>query len=748
MRRTYLACLLASASVTILAAPAFAADAPPPQQTSTTVGEVVVTAEKRAEPLKDIPMSVTALAGGALDKLNDTNFADYAALVPGLSLESVGPGETRLTLRGQNAGGVGSTVAVYVDESPFGSSTALLNGSILAGNFDPWDMHGIEVLRGPQGTLYGANSEGGLLKFVTNAPVLGNYSAAVEASDEDIDGGGNGWSIKGMANIPLGDKAAVRITAFDQDLPGWVNDPNLGLKDANKATKVGGRISVLFNPTDNFSVRLTAIAQDIKANATPAEDIDPFTNQPVNGENNQTRFLKERSGFKYQNYNATLNWNLGFANLTSTTSYGILDQTSFSDDTSAVLIPPTTTLGEFLDANFGGNLGGGFVNDTYLKKFTEEVRLTSPSGGKFEWQIGGYYTHEKAALSQNLQAFDLPSGALDPSLPDLEIISLDSTYTEWAGFASGTYHFSPQFDIQAGGRYSSNKQSVTESISGALAGNQSFSTPSSGNVFTYSIAPQWHVDANTMIYARLATGFRPGGPNALPPAAPPDVEREYGADSTINYELGIRSTQMDGRLSIDVAVFHVDWKNIQILQVVDNFGINANGGKARSQGVEWTIGLVPVEGLRLTWDGAYTDAILTSQAPAIGGAPGDPLPWAPKWSTALDAEYDWNLTDNFRAFVGGTWAYVGSRSTDFGSAALPDGTFLTPSGQATLSSYDTLALRAGIERDNWRIQLYGKNLGDARGITAYGAGGTPNLNGELGVIQPRTFGVTVSAKFN
>ena len=139
---------------------------------------IVVTAEKREESLKESPWAITALSGNALDDLQARDFSDYAALVPGLSLNTPQPGQTRLTLRGQNAGGVGSTVAVYLDESPFGSSTALLNGAVNTGDFDTWDMKRIEVLRGPQGTLYGANSEGGLLKFVTNAPELGKFSVA------------------------------------------------------------------------------------------------------------------------------------------------------------------------------------------------------------------------------------------------------------------------------------------------------------------------------------------------------------------------------------------------------------------------------------------------------------------------------------------------------------------------------------------------------------------------------------------
>lgn len=700
---------------------------------------IIVTAEKRAEPLTNVPMSVTALEGGILDKLSDRDFSDYAAMVPGLSLVSGQPGITRLTLRGQNAGGDGSTVAVYLDESPFGSSSALLNGAVLTGDFDTWDLQRIEVLRGPQGTLYGANSEGGLLKFVTTAPVLGSFSGAVETTGESVEHGGNGGDIRAVVNLPLGDKVALRIGGFDQDVPGWIDDPLSGKTDLNEGHKHGGRASLLAAPTDDLSIRLTAETQESKYEGTPLVDVNPVTLQPVYGNLTQERFLSEPSSFKYDNYNATIDWNAGLFSILSTTSYGILDSDYVTDATSVVLIPPSTTLGEFLGAVIGPGLGGYIDNNTALSKFTQEIRLTSTAAQRLEWQVGGYFTHEIGNLTEHLNAVTLP-GAGPSGLPSLEIPILDSTYKEYAGFANLTYHFNSQFDIQAGGRFSKNEQTATESVTGLLVAPSSFSTPSSGHVFTYSVAPQWHVDADTMVYARVASGYRPGGPNALPPAAPPNVPREYGSDKTVNVELGIRSKQLDGQLSIDVAAFHVNWTDIQLLEVVNNFGINGNGGTAKSQGVEWTFGYVPVHGLNFTWTGAYTDAYLTAPAPGVNGQDGDPLPYAPKWSTALDGEYDWAVFANYKAFVGATWSYVGSRSSDFGSN--PAGT-----SQVDLPSYNTIGARIGLDNNHYRVMLYGKNLGNSDGITSYSSSGAPGLNGDIAVIQPRTIGVTLSAKF-
>jgi iron complex outermembrane recepter protein len=215
---------------------------------------------------------------------------------------------------------------------------------------------------------------------------------------------------------------------------------------------------------------------------------------------------------------------------------------------------------------------------------------------------------------------------------------------------------------------------------------------------------------------------------------------QYGADKTNNLELGIKSTLLNGLLSIDASIFHVDWTNIQLLEIVDNNGINGNGGKAKSQGFEWTVGYVPVHGLTLLWTGAYTDAKLTTDAPAVHGVTGDRLPFAPKWGTSLDGEYTAAAFADYKYFVGATWSYVGARSTEFGSD-------VTQKPQVSLPSYNTYGARVGFDNDHWRWTLYGKNLSDSRGVTSYNSSGAPGLNGEVGVTQPRTFGVTLSTKF-
>jgi iron complex outermembrane recepter protein len=699
---------------------------------------VVVTAQKREESLQDVPMGISALAGSTLDNLQARDFAGYAALVPGLSLASVQGGQTRLTLRGQNAGGVGSTVAVYIDESPFGSSTALLNGSIDTGDFETWDMQRIEVLRGPQGTLYGANSEGGLLKFVTNAPELGKFSLAGEANGESVSHGGNGWDGRALVNVPLGDKIALRVSGFYDELPGYINDPASGRQDVNDGRKYGGRASLLAAVTDDLSIRVTAELQNTTYDGTNVVDINPVTLQPLYGDLAQERPVPEPSDFRYENYNATIDWNLGAFKLLSATSYGILDANTVTDG--------TPIYGGLAAGLFGGT-GAPLDGDTRLEKFTQEIRLASPSSERLEWQVGGFFTHESGALVQNLYAVTAPTG---PVLGLLVQPVIDSTYKEGAGFLDLTYHFNSQFDLQAGGRWSSNSQNATQTTTydptlagllGVVPNPQIVYGESSQHVWTYSLAPSWHFATNGMVYARLATGYRPGGPNVVPPAAPPDVPREYGSDKTTNVELGVRSTQLDGRFSLDLALYHVDWKNIQLVEVINAFNINANGGTATTEGVEWTFGYVPVQGLTLQWTGAYTDAKLTSAAPPPIDAPsGAPLPFAPKWGTSVDGEYKHTVFGDYSGFLGATYSYVGSRSSDFASSTA------TPPGQVILPSYNTYGARLGLENGRYRLTLYGKNLSDSRGFTNYSSFPSSPYS-TVTVTQPRTIGLTLSAKF-
>jgi iron complex outermembrane recepter protein len=774
--------VLASAAATAPAARAD--DASATQSGVGALQEVVVTAQKREEKLHDVPMGVTAITSDELQKQQLVSLADLAPKVPGLSLTDIQPGITRLTLRGQNVGGVGSTVTTYIDDTPFGSSNALANGFGFSGDFDTWDLQRVEVLRGPQGTLYGAGSEGGLLKYVTNPPDPTKFSAAVQVGGEDVAHGDGAGSGKGMINLPIGDAAAFRLSGYYEGLPGWIDDPSLGENNINRGYQAGVRAALLVNFTDNLSLRLNAFGQDLHTDGLPYTDVvgagnlelTPPANQlePQNGNFNQQRFINEPTDFDYRIYSATLNWNIGWGTFTSITSYGTTEENGLSDATSIAAAPgtgPTGTYGDVATSLLplvasppsGATSVAGLAETEAIdiKKWTQEFRLASSAGQTLEWQAGAFYTHESSTLAQTLPLFYIPTQVYVPlpqSLggPSLENANLDALYKEWAGFAQVTYHFSPQWDLALGGRWSENKQSANEAVTGVLptlsgTPQQLTSGDSTDTDFTYSIAPRWHISSDTMMYGRIATGYRPGGPNDLPFDAPASVPREYQSDKTTNYELGIRTDLLDKRLSIDVAAFLVDWERIQLFEFVQvagtpGFGINANGGTARSKGLEYTLGLTPVTGLTFTLTGAYVDAYLTSAAPDAGGNDGDPLPYVPKWSTSLDGAYTWRAFSDYNAFAGATWSYIGSRFNDFSTTTGATGA-LEPNPRPDLPSYNTVDLRAGLENGRWAFQVYCKNVGDTRGITYYINSSTPNYGGAVGYVQPRTLGGLVTARF-
>jgi outer membrane receptor protein involved in Fe transport len=710
--------------------------------------EVVVTAQKREERLHDVPMGVSAITQSDLSNQRLLDFSDFQARIPGLSIVSTVPGQDQLTIRGQNATSVGATVATYVDDSPFGSSNALANGALLAGDFDTWDLARVEVLRGPQGTLYGASSEGGLFKYVTNAPDLTKFAAAVEAGGEDMAHGQAAGSIKGMVNVPVADTAALRVSGYYAQLPGYVDDPNLGEDHVNKGYRSGGRASFLWDITKDVSIRLSAFGQNLHTDGSPLVDVvgamgnpaNPPANQlqPQGGTFQQTRFINEPSDFRYRIYSGTLNWNFGFGTLTSITSYGTSEQDLHLDATWAQ-IAPGLTIGEIAESVTMVPTGVLETNDLNVKKWTEELRVAS-APGTLEWQGGLFYTHESSTLLQHLPTFLIPSQA-DTGLPSLEDVSLDAIYKEIAAFAQFTYHFNEQFDLALGGRWSENKQSANETLGGLLVPPTDLTGDSTGTDFTYSIAPRFHFSKDTMAYGRIATGYRPGGPNALPPGTT-DVPATYKSDSTKNYELGTRSNLWDNRLSVDVAAFLVHWNDIQLMERVSGFGVNVNGGTARSEGIEWTFALAPVTGLSLELTGAYIDAYLTSAAPLVGAVDGAPLPFVPKWSGTLSGTYTWHAFNDYNMFTGASWSYIGARTNDFSSV---DG--VTPNPRVELGGYNTVNLQLGLDNTRWTFLLWAKNIADSRGTLTYSNSNTVNLGGSVLWQEPRTVGATVTARF-
>jgi len=704
--------------------------------------EVVVTAQKFSQSVIEVPLSISVLGGDDLERTQSLNIQDYVKLVPGLQLTQDTQGFGRLTLRGINTGGVASTVGVYVDETPFGSSSGLVNGAVITGDFDTFDVSRVEVLRGPQGTLYGASSLGGVLKYVTNEPTFDGFEGRARGSFETVDHGGMSYSGAAVANIPVTDTIAVRASGFYRRIGGFID--SIGTAGSDVATDIngssvsGGRASILFKPSETFSAQLTAYLQDIETNGSNTVDSDPMTGESLYNGLTQSRYVPEDSDVAYRVYNATLNWDLGFGSLTSATSYGTLDQD--------FRVNFTTLLSPTIEAIFGVPNDSYNQQTTRVERFTQELRLASNQNEKVDWLVGLYYNEEDGVIDQDVHVVEPDTLTdIDFGFP-IGVATIDSSYKEIAAFANLTIKFTSNFDLTLGGRYSNNEQDVTQDSDGLLFGLEHTVTPgdSSEDVFTYSIAPKWKLNDRMAIYARVAKGFRPGGPNVLAPDAPEGTPTSYGSDSTLNYELGFKGENESRTLAWDMAVFHIDWDDIQLLARVNGIGINTNAGGADSDGFEGTFMYRPVDALKLSLTVAATDAELTEDTDLllVGGRKGDQLPYTPKTSYTASADYDWALAGDKSAYFGASYTHL----TEVPAAY--DAAFVAETGhQRYLPSYDMLDLRAGWDLGDLSIEIYGRNLTNDEGKTSDATGNTPNGAIATGVIRPRTFGVTLTVEF-
>ena len=703
------------------------------------LGTIVVTANKRSELLQNVPMAVSAVSGDDLRREGANSFADYATQIPGLNVISLSPGQTQLVLRGITSGSnqSNSSVSTYIDDAPYGSSTVYAEGSLLTPDIDPADIERIEVLRGPQGTLYGANSLGGLVKFVTTPPDATRAYGRVTLGYTGVSGGGSGLTERAMFNVPLvEDKLALRVNAYHRTDPGYIDNVATGKSEVNEDKVSGGRAQLLWTPTGKVSVRLSALAQNLGSDglANAGVEVDPATLKPIHGYQKQSRaagtgLLK----IKYRLYDVSVNADLGWATLVSSSSYGTQKVTQVGDVTAAY--------GPLLNPAFGLANGGYSVSQPVsLGKFTQELRLQSSPDQTLEWRVGAFYTRENTTNHQAINVFDATTGTpIDlPSLADLSIGP--GLFKEWAGYADATWHATSQLSVLVGARYTHDSTSYTQVGDGLLVGPSHFTIGGKDSPTTFLVNPSFKFGDNLMAYVRVASGFRPGGANVgVPPGL--GAPLSFAPDKLTSYELGFKSTLLDRSMVFDADVFYIDWSHIQLTTVADNFVFLSNGGKARSQGVEANWQYEPVRGLVLSANASWTDAELTADTPpGLYGYKGDRLPWVPKWNANAGVDYNFPLGGGWSGFVGGSYRYVGARVTDFLSVSGP---------RFSVPAYHGIDLHAGAYVGNWTIRGYVKNLGNAHGITSLASETTDPQGSPFAAtyVPPRTVGVTIGLDF-
>lgn len=698
-------------------------------QEAELIEEVLVTAQKREASVKEVPSAITVLSAARLESQGATQLADYAGYVPGLTNTSgSAPGQNSLVIRGLTTDTIATaTVGIYVDETPYG--TARGQGRF-ALDLMPYDIQRIEILRGPQGTLYGASTLGGLLKYVTKAPDSTAREFRVGAEFQGVAHGDTALSYRVSANLPLiADQAAVRASYYKQNNPGYV-DAIGREKDANAGTQEGARLSLKLDPTENLTIRLTGAVQDLHNDDSGVINVLPSTSKIAKDRRSLYGDYAHRTSVpgtydqRVEIYSANVNYDLGWAQITSDTSL-TKSRTSTVTDNSAIYTPILTPV--------IGPVGTVITVDQASEKITQELRLTSAAGGNFDWLVGVYYTDEDNKGSQLLTALTL-AGAPIPgpigAVGGLAKVSNPSTFTETAIFGDATWRFTDKFDIGFGLRFSENKQTSRQASQGLLFGRATdISGRSSERVTTYAISPRYKFNEDVMIYGRIASGYRPGGPNVVFPGQ--IVPAAYDADTVVNYEAGVKGFWLDNTLSIDASAFYIDWDDIQITQVFGGVQGLGNGKTARSQGFEFSSVYHPLSGLSLGLNLAYTDAQLTADAPSISGKAGDPVPYVPKWAGSATIDYHRPAFGDYEWRVGAGYRYKGESA----------GFFPSSPNYSKLSSYGLIDVNAALEGPTWTFNAFARNLADVR---EYIGGALPN---QLIINQPRVVGVGISARF-
>ncbi|QIG81527.1 TonB-dependent receptor [Stakelama tenebrarum] len=715
-----------------VAMPAFAQDAP--TESRVHGQEIVVTAQKREESMLDVPVSISVVDGEAMQAQGATSLTDYSSYVPGMQVTSSGtPGLASISLRGISATTSAAAVGFYIDDAPVGSSSLYARATEMSLDLLPYDIERIEVLRGPQGTLYGASAIGGLVKYVTVQPSLSEFGVRGGGEIFTIDGAADpGWAGQVMANAPLVEGRLGITGSFAwRKSPGYVDSVNnAALDDQNDYEQRGGRVSLLFQATDNFSISLNGIwqATNAESNGSYAADL---SGDPLGNGTSFNNYVAEPFNASLDYYAATLDYDLGGVALTSVTTYSErhIQQVRDTSHIYGALFPLLT----------GGAIPAGvtpYDNTVALEKWTQEVRLASTGEGAFEWLIGGFYTHEDSTQDQTIRPYDM-AGNLIPALDPLAIVELPATYEEYAVFGNATLHLGDMFAITGGVRWAKNEQSFRQASYGSLVPVADDPGESSEDVVTFSVSPQVFFGDDAMLYARVATGYRPGGPNVIVPGVPPTVD----SDTVTNYEVGFKGALADGLITIDAALFYMDWQDIQVAMAFGGIGGIGNGGSAESKGAEGSVVIAPVAGLTIGFTAAYTDATLTEDVPSISGLDGDRLPEVPEFSGSARLDYSMPVGIGDTLDFGIGVRHASSRFSLVESDPL----------RARAKPYTTVDANIGYTFDgHWTLRAYVRNaLNDEGelGRTLFTDG--LNIPSYLAIspVQPRTFGLAADVAF-
>lgn len=706
-----LSCVSALALTAGLAAVAHAQEAAAPADNTV---EVVVTAQKRSQRLIDVPMGITAVGGEELKKKGIESIQDLSFQVPGLTMREDGPGSYTVFIRGlANQSGSGALVSLYLNEAPLSLSGYDQLSPVAL------DLKRIEVLKGPQGTLYGQGSAGGTIRYITNDPNLSHYSASVEAEGYGVAHGEAGGKVTGVVNLPLiEDKLALRLAGSYESGGGWIDQPEAGIENGNGTELTNLRATLLWKPTENFDAK--AMIQTHRAETELGMGYEEADRTVDIGMDPSIVLIPKV--FNFDVYNVELNYNLGFAKLTSATTF--IDH---HHEYPFTYIPRE------------GNYSYGYVegnDERYVsaKQFTQEVRLSS-SGKPFEWTVGAYYADSQRRMDDYYAylyagAGDLYSGG-GVLIDNLYYLS-ESTSKNYSIFADGAYQITDKLSVGGGIRYFHDEQ-TSLIVYGIPTGSEpvledTFESVDPRVYIAYKLAPK------TNLYASISKGFRSGGFNSAPFDA-------YKPEKVMTYEIGAKGVVAGGKVQFDVATFFTQYSDMvrRRLTQVDGAYLSesSNIGEVEIKGIEGSIAWKATEHLTLTANAAYLDSVITeTSATDQVNIVGDRVDYTPKYSYTLGANYNFDWTPNVPGFARIDYSHRDAVSyidrSSFAPSALPQWS----------DALDLVNARIGATAGSVTYELYATNLFDQnKSIDPYQGWANANRT------RPRVIGVKVGYSY-
>ncbi|MDK1030261.1 MAG: TonB-dependent receptor [Anaerolineae bacterium] len=760
----------------------------------TVLEEIIVTAKKREQNLQDIAGSIQAIGSEELSKSIVNGFDDYARMVPSLSVMNSGGGQTQIALRGVLAARFNhaqpqsrSTMGMYLGDIPI--STSAFNPDV-----GLVDIERIEILRGPQGTLYGASAMSGAIRIIPKAPNMDEFEGEINLSAGFTDGGDNSYIVKGVVNIPVSDSFAVRASGYYIEKGGYIDNVFSGEENYNDEESFGGRLSALWNVTDSVSLDALVMFHELQADGRPDEYVpgnplnsvglnsggsliaSPFESQAqwtVDNEREIIKTINDPFDDEYYILGLTANVDLDWGLFTSVTSYYDRDFENTLDDQQRTRDALGAYQAGFYVPGAGENapLSSVFINSSKMEQFAQELRISSSGDNSFQWLAGLFYmdqnrtfdqTQEMPGLDTLLNFFGIGAeqGFVWGSLPDNVFTGAQTIDTEqWALFGEATLAFGSrqQFEFTAGLRWFNYDQKADIFFSGiANDGVTQLNEKTSESGVSPNFVLKYIASDDVNVYASAAKGFRIGGLNDPIPlagvfgsACASDLEslgltslqNSFESDELWNYELGMKSTLNEGKVRLNTALFYIDWKDVQTQAFLPcGFQTLTNDADLISKGVEVELLAQASESLSLNLGISYTDAELNGDSQILAAEDGARAPYVPKW--LIYAGFDFTRPLNI---LGGDKLYYIRADLQYTSNSYSEfsNTFVLP--RVELPSHTSGNIYIGLIDSKWEAALFIKNVSDERIVTGFDA--DRRQPSTFSIARPRTVGFDVKFRF-